>query len=72
MFLGSDEHPAEAVLVDDLPDFASLRPIAETRDLGWMVHEADYTDYGRLRFFRAVMKDGVIAVPPPGSPKLFG
>ncbi|RMB08097.1 type I-C CRISPR-associated protein Cas5c [Eilatimonas milleporae] len=34
------------------------------RDLGWMLHDIDFADDRTPRFFRAVMRDGVIAVPP--------
>ena len=36
------------------------------RDLGWMLLDMDYSDPANIRpkFFRAVMRDGVIEVPP--------
>jgi CRISPR-associated protein Cas5d len=33
------------------------------RDLGWMLHDIDFADEKQARFFRAVMRDGVIEVP---------
>ena len=41
-------------------------PIDETRDLGWMLHDLDFTrpDDPQPRFFRAQMSEGVIEVPP--------
>lgn len=33
------------------------------RDLGWMLHDLDFDNGMQARFFRAVMKDGVIEVP---------
>src|SRR5574340_278972 len=39
---------------------ADEAPIAETRDLGWMLHDLDYGEDIAPRFFRAEMKNGVI------------
>lgn len=36
------------------------RPIAESRDLGWMLYDIDYENAMTARFFRAEMRDGVI------------
>lgn len=71
VFLGGEEHLGEIRLLEDAAP-AEAVPINETRDLGWMVHEADYQDRKRLRFFRAQMVAGIVAVPPPGDPGLFG
>ena len=40
-----------------------------TRDLGWMLWDMDYSDPKNItpRFFRAVLTDGVLHVPQPGS-----
>ena len=71
VFLGGEAYPGEIRLLEDAAPEEGV-PINETRDLGWMVHEADYQDRGRLRFFRAHMIAGVVTVPPPGDPRLFG
>lgn len=36
------------------------------KDLGWMLYDMDYTDPENItpRFYRAVMKDGLITLPP--------
>jgi CRISPR-associated protein Cas5d len=34
------------------------------RDLGWMLHDVDFAHGNQARFFRAIMRDGVIDVPP--------
>jgi CRISPR-associated protein Cas5d len=39
------------------------RPYLE-RDLGWMLHDIDFAQGKQARFFRAIMRDGVIDVPP--------
>lgn len=65
--LGTREFPAEFALI---PDGAPLPPCelpADQRDadFGWMLHDIDFTD-GRneSRFFRAILRNGVIEVPP--------
>ena len=44
-------------------------PIAETRDLGFMLFDMDYSDPKNIKpmFFRPRMEAGVIAVPAPDS-----
>ena len=44
------------------------------RDLGWMLWDMDYGDPQdiRPRFFRAVMTDGIVTVPPPESGEVHG
>lgn len=37
--------------------------LTKERDFGWMLHDIDYGDDMRPRFFRAVMRYGVIDVP---------
>lgn len=34
------------------------------KDLGWMLHDIDFSDGMTPRFFRAHMRHGVIEVPP--------
>lgn len=64
--LGTREFPAAFALQEgDAPlTHASLRG---ERDLGWMLHDIDFGNGMTLRFFKAVMRDGVIDVPPLGS-----
>ncbi|MBW1954991.1 MAG: type I-C CRISPR-associated protein Cas5 [Deltaproteobacteria bacterium] len=76
-YLGCREFSAEFELVrlnDPLPE-----PIAETRDLGWMLYDIQHdnradkgnihfcTDGCRPSFFRAELKNGVMRVPPADS-----
>ncbi|MBS0305082.1 MAG: type I-C CRISPR-associated protein Cas5 [Proteobacteria bacterium] len=63
-YLGCREFAARWRLVDDLA--AEPSPIAQTRDLGWMLHDLDFTNPAdpQPRFFRAQMAAGVIEVPP--------
>jgi CRISPR-associated protein Cas5d len=37
--------------------------LAGERDLGWMLHDIDFADDKQARFFRVLMRDGVIDVP---------
>jgi len=62
-YLGCREFAADFRLVADP---ATERPaIDETRDLGWTLHDLDFTNPTdpQPRFFRAEMKNGVIFVP---------
>jgi CRISPR-associated protein Cas5d len=63
-YLGCREFAARWQLVDG--SSAVPAPIDETRDLGWMLHDLDFTDPTdpQPRFFRAQMTAGVIEVPP--------
>jgi len=62
-YLGCREFAARFRYV---PDSAAEAPaIAETRDLGWMLHDLDFAraDDPQPRFFRAQLTAGVIEVP---------
>ena len=64
-YLGCREFAADFRLVEvDAPNLAA--PIAETRELGWMLHDLDFTQPSdpQPRFFNARMKGGVVDVPP--------
>ncbi|MBX3316152.1 MAG: type I-C CRISPR-associated protein Cas5 [Phycisphaeraceae bacterium] len=51
-------------------DDADTRSLAGERDLGFMLHDIDHTNGRTPHFFRAVMRDGFIAVPPFNSPEV--
>lgn len=63
-YLGCREFPALFELIGIEEE--SPAPIPETRDLGWMLHDLDYSDKNNIipRFFRAEMKNGAVVVPP--------
>lgn len=63
-YLGCREFAAHFELVSD-PEWARQDEpaINETRDLGWMLHDIDFADGMRPRFFRAQIQQGVIEVP---------
>jgi len=48
--------------------------IPETRDLGWMLHDLDYTHAAdpQPRFFRAMLENGVLQVPAWDSEEIRG
>ncbi|HDR15910.1 MAG TPA: type I-C CRISPR-associated protein Cas5 [Desulfobacteraceae bacterium] len=62
-YLGCREFAAQFLLVDAEAEPAV--PISETRDLGWMLYDLDYSDPADPSplFFRAKMENGVIKVP---------
>jgi CRISPR-associated protein Cas5d len=64
-YLGCREFSADFRLVDAAGP-TSTTAIAETRQLGWMLHDLDFTNPSdpQPRFFDAKMVAGVIEVPP--------
>lgn len=66
-YLGCREFAAKVCLIDPANDPAL--PIPETRDLGWMLYDLDYSDSKDIKpmFFSARIDNGVIFVPPPDS-----
>jgi CRISPR-associated protein Cas5d len=66
-YLGCREFDARVRLVDDIS--SEPPPIAETRDLGWMLHDLDFTRLSDPQpvFFRAQMNAGVIEVSAQGA-----
>lgn len=53
-------------MTGDLP-ISALPEDQRNRDLGWMLHDRNYMSDMAPRFFRAVLRDGVVEVPPPDS-----
>ena len=70
-YLGCREFACDFRLVGEGEPAA---PIAETRDLGWMLHDMDFTDAAdpKPRFFRAELQAGVLAVPDTESQEVRG
>lgn len=65
--LGTREFAADVRLADA----ATPAPLAEDRDLGWMLHDLVWSASGaNPRFFRAEMRQGVIAVPHLEAPEV--
>lgn len=60
-YLGCREFSARFELVEgDVPK----SELIGRDDLGWMLHDIDFANDMAPRFFRAIMNDGVIEVPP--------
>ncbi len=71
-YLGCREFAAAFRLITDPTQEPA--PIAETRDLGFMLHDLDFskpTD-PQPRFFRAKLKDGVVQIPTWESEEVRG
>lgn len=64
--LGTREFPAAFALQAGAAPAPDASLIGE-RDLGWMLHDIDFAAGKIPRFFKPVMRDGVIDVPPVGS-----
>lgn len=63
-YLGCREFSAHFELIEQgapLPNAAA--ELKGTRDLGWMLHDIDFADGRKARFFHAGMVDGVVEVP---------
>ena len=60
-YLGCREFPAHfEPASDDIP----LSALEGERDLGWMLNDIDFEKAMEAKFFRAIMCDGIIEVPP--------
>ena len=70
-YLGTREFSAFFSPVEMIEE---IEPIAETKDLGWMLHDLDFSNIEDIRphFFRAYMDNGVIDVPHPESEEVRG
>ena len=64
---GVREFPAQFAPCQDVPPCPEA--LLGERDLGWMLLDMDYSDPQDIRpmFFRAVLQDGVLVVPPLGG-----
>ena len=71
-YLGTREFAADFELVTDEMPPSALPKDQRNRDLGWMLHDLDYRRGMAPRFFRASIRNGVIAVPAPESDEVKG
>ena len=71
-YLGTREFAAQFRLVDVTA--AEPNPIGESRDLGFMLHDLDFSNPSdpQPRFFRAKMENGVVHIPAWNSPEVRG
>jgi CRISPR-associated protein Cas5d len=60
-YLGCREFPANFKLIEDGVPVSKL---SGEQDLGWMLHDIDFINQMEARFFRAVMRNGIIDIPP--------
>lgn len=68
--LGTREFVADFEWVG--PNDEQPKPIKESRDLGLMLWDIDYEAEGRpSRLFWARLEQGIMQVPPPGSPEVL-
>lgn len=67
-YLGCREFPADFELIEGGRPFPrTAKELAGERDLGFMLHDVDFEHGPTPRFFRAVLRDGVLDVPHPNS-----
>lgn len=71
-YLGCREFPAHFAPCGAIPPCPE--ELRGERDLGYMLYDMDYTDPENIRplFFRAVLRDGVLHVPPRDSEEVRG
>lgn len=71
-YLGCREFACSFRLVEDVK--AEPKPIAETRGLGWMLYDLDYSNLAdpKPRFFQACLDHGVVNVPRWESEEVRG
>ncbi len=70
-YLGCREFTAYFELLET--QHANFQKIFETRDLGWMLYDLEYTEEAiKPKFFKATMRDGVIIVPSKSSAEVRG
>lgn len=72
-YLGCREFSCREIRLVKNSALESIRPISETRDLGFMLYDLDYSDAKDIKpmFYRPKMVDGVIVVPHPESEEVF-
>ena len=71
-YLGTREFSANFELVAGQIPASSLPQDQRNRVLGWMLHDLDYRNAMKPRFFQAVLKNGAIDVPPLDSEEVKG
>ena len=67
-YLGCREFSCNFRLIEN-PEQEEKKPIKETRDLGFMLYDMDFSDEKdpKPMFFRVQLNDGVIEIPPISS-----
>ncbi len=67
-YLGCREFSASFALIEDVP----ISQLTGKQDLGWMLHDIDFKNNMEAKFFRAVMHNGIIEVPPFNGKEVKG
>lgn len=72
-YFGCREFSCKVVRLVRHPELEIDKPIPETRDLGFMLFDLDYSDPKDIRpmFFRPQLVNGVIGVPHPASGEVY-
>ena len=72
-YLGCREFACRDIRLVKNPSAEGARPIPETRDLGFMLYDLDFTNPKDIQpmFYRPRMMNGVIEVPHPDSEEVF-
>ena len=72
-YLGCREFSCREIRLVKHPELEADKPIPETRDLGFMLFDLDYSNPKDIKpmFFRPQMVNGVITVPSPDSQEVF-
>ena len=72
-YLGCREFSCSSFRLVREPENEPVQPIPETRDLGFMLYDMDYSDPRDVKpmFFRPEMKNGVIIVPDVNSEEVY-
>ncbi|MBK7365604.1 MAG: type I-C CRISPR-associated protein Cas5 [Nitrosomonas sp.] len=71
-YLGCREFACDFRLIDPVQEQSN--PVKETRDLGWMLYDMDYSNAAdpQPRFFRATLENGILSIPAWGSEEVRG
>ena len=71
-YLGCREFACDFRLID--PMLEQSNPVKETRDLGWMLYDMDYSNAAdpQPRFFRATLENGILNIPAWNSEEVRG
>lgn len=72
-YLGCREFSCKEIRLVKHPELEVDKPILETRDLGFMLYDMNYSDEKDIKpmFFRPQLVNGVIEVPRPNSEEVF-
>ena len=72
-YLGCREFSCRDIRLVKHPESEAAKTIQETRDLGFMLYDMDYSDPKDIKptFYRPNMVNGVIEVPHPDSEEVF-